>query len=45
MSDGHVLLGLLHDEDTRAVRLLRSRGVDVQAVRDEITRSITSRAA
>ncbi len=45
INDGHVLLGVLHDENTPAVRLLRAHKIDVQALRDEITRLITTKAA
>jgi ATP-dependent Clp protease ATP-binding subunit ClpA len=45
INDGHILLGVLQDEKTAAVRLLRDRNVDVEALRNDITRLITTRAA
>ncbi|GAA4149350.1 Clp protease N-terminal domain-containing protein [Actinomadura keratinilytica] len=42
---GHVLLGVLHDRDSPAVWILKTSGVDVHAVRTEVTRLITSEAA
>jgi ATP-dependent Clp protease ATP-binding subunit ClpA len=45
IGDGHILLGVLHDENTPAVRLLRDRNVDIGAVRTDITRLITTKAA
>ncbi|MFV2179122.1 Clp protease N-terminal domain-containing protein [Actinomadura sp. LOL_016] len=42
---GHILLGVLHDDDFRAVRLAWEAGADVQELRTDITRLLTSRAA
>ena len=42
---GHILLGLLHDEGTEAVRILTAQGVDVAALRADVTRLISPRAA
>jgi ATP-dependent Clp protease ATP-binding subunit ClpA len=45
ITDGHILLGILHDEKTPAVRLLRDLDTDVEALRDDVSRLITNRAA
>ncbi|OLT24943.1 hypothetical protein BJF79_44610 [Actinomadura sp. CNU-125] len=42
---GHILLGLLHDDDFRAVRLTWESGADVAELRSDITRMLTSEAA
>ncbi|RSN48488.1 Clp protease N-terminal domain-containing protein [Actinomadura sp. WAC 06369] len=42
---GHILLGLLHDDDFRAVRLVWESGADVAELRADITRMLTSKAA
>ncbi|GAA4083538.1 Clp protease N-terminal domain-containing protein [Actinomadura miaoliensis] len=42
---GHILLGVLHDEDNPAVSILKTSGVDVDALRADVTRLITSEAA
>ncbi|WP_395109579.1 Clp protease N-terminal domain-containing protein [Actinomadura sp. SCN-SB] len=45
ISDGHLLLGLIHDENATAVTLLRAHGVDIDALRADITKAITTKAA
>jgi ATP-dependent Clp protease ATP-binding subunit ClpA len=45
ITSGHILLGLLHDENTTAVKLLRAEGIDLDALRSEVTRLITAEAA
>lgn len=45
IATGHILLGLLHDDDFRAVRLAWESGADVAELRTDITRMLTSRAA
>jgi ATP-dependent Clp protease ATP-binding subunit ClpA len=45
IADGHLLLGLLHDDNVAAVKILEAEGVDVHALRADITRRITSEAA
>ncbi|WP_141576904.1 Clp protease N-terminal domain-containing protein [Actinomadura sp. WMMA1423] len=42
---GHLLLGLLHDDDFLSTRLVTEAGVDVEALRDEVRRLLTSKAA
>ncbi|MFG2000286.1 Clp protease N-terminal domain-containing protein [Spirillospora sp. NPDC048911] len=42
---GHVLLGILQDRDSRAVRVLVESGADLDALRTEVTRLITAEAA
>ncbi|GAA0211448.1 hypothetical protein GCM10009527_004370 [Actinomadura nitritigenes] len=42
---GHILLGVLHDEDFLAVRLATEAGVDVPGLRADITRLLTAEAA
>ncbi|MFC5746139.1 Clp protease N-terminal domain-containing protein [Actinomadura rugatobispora] len=42
---GHLLLGLLHDNETEAVRLLAAQDVHVAALRADVTRLITADAA
>ncbi|GLW63315.1 Clp protease [Actinomadura rubrobrunea] len=42
---GHLLLGVLHDKDCPAVRILEASGVAVDSVRAEVTRLITGEAA
>ncbi|TDD70134.1 hypothetical protein E1293_35095 [Actinomadura darangshiensis] len=42
---GHLLLGLLHDEEFMSVRLLTEAGVDVTALRADIDRLLTAEAA
>jgi ATP-dependent Clp protease ATP-binding subunit ClpA len=42
---GHILLGLLHDDDTEAVRVLTAEGVDVAALRADVTRLTAAEAA
>src|SRR5437868_1028942 len=44
ISSGHVLLGALHDEEFLSVRLVTEAGVDVNTLRAEITRLLTSAA-
>ncbi|MFI0406893.1 Clp protease N-terminal domain-containing protein [Actinomadura sp. 3N508] len=43
--EGHILLGLLHDDEFLSVRLATEAGVDVPALRAQIERLTTSRAA
>ncbi|GAA2408812.1 Clp protease N-terminal domain-containing protein [Actinomadura vinacea] len=45
IDDGHILLGVLHDEKTEAVRVLVAEGVDVDALRADVTRLINAAAA
>ncbi|WP_149257166.1 Clp protease N-terminal domain-containing protein [Actinomadura sp. K4S16] len=42
---GHLLLGLLHDEDFLSARLAAEAGVDLEALRAEVRRLLTSKAA
>ncbi|SNR62905.1 Clp protease N-terminal domain-containing protein [Actinomadura mexicana] len=42
---GHLLLGVLHDGDFPSVRLATEAGVDVEALRAEVCRLLTSKAA
>ncbi|MFG2085969.1 MULTISPECIES: Clp protease N-terminal domain-containing protein [unclassified Spirillospora] len=42
---GHILLGLLHDDDFLSVRLTTEAGADVQELRSHIERLVTSAAA
>lgn len=42
---GHILLGVLHDDDFLAVRLTAEAGVDVRGLRADITRLLTAEAA
>ncbi|WUH96213.1 hypothetical protein OHR68_21750 [Spirillospora sp. NBC_00431] len=43
--EGHILLGLLHDDGFLSVRLAAEAGVDVAALRADIDRLMASRAA
>ncbi|MGH3240567.1 MAG: Clp protease N-terminal domain-containing protein [Spirillospora sp.] len=43
--EGHILLGLLHDDAFLSVRLATEAGVDVAALRADIDRLMASRAA
>lgn len=43
--EGHILLGVLHDDDFLSVRLATEVGVDVAELRARIERLMTSRAA
>lgn len=45
IDSGHILLGVLHTRSALVGVLLRDAGVDAQALRDDITRVIGSRAA
>lgn len=45
ISDGHVLLGLLQDPGFLSARLLTEAGVDVPALRSDITHLLTTNAA
>ncbi|MFB4297365.1 Clp protease N-terminal domain-containing protein [Actinomadura sp. NTSP31] len=42
---GHILLGILHDDDFLSVRLATEAGVDVAELRADVTRLLTSEAA
>jgi len=42
---GHLLLGVLHDGDFLSVRLVTEAGVDVEELRTEVRRLLTSKAA
>ncbi|HEU5028725.1 MAG TPA: Clp protease N-terminal domain-containing protein [Spirillospora sp.] len=42
---GHILLGILHDKDFLAARLVAEAGVDVPGLRADVTRLITTEAA
>nr|WP_268247750.1 Clp protease N-terminal domain-containing protein [Actinomadura citrea] len=42
---GHLLLGVLHDGDFLSVRLVTEAGVDVEQLRTEVLRLLTSKAA
>ncbi|MFI0481569.1 Clp protease N-terminal domain-containing protein [Actinomadura sp. 9N215] len=43
--DGHILLGLLHDDAFLSARIATEAGVDVEALRADIDRLMASRAA
>jgi ATP-dependent Clp protease ATP-binding subunit ClpA len=45
IGDGHILLGILQDEKTPAVRVLRDRNVNLDALRTDVTRLITDQPA
>ncbi|XVQ13957.1 Clp protease N-terminal domain-containing protein [Spirillospora sp. CA-255316] len=45
IGSGHILLGLLHDDGTEAVRVLTAEGVDVAALRADVTRLTAAEAA
>ena len=42
---GHILLGILHDEDFLSARLAAEAGVDVRALRADVERLLTAEAA
>jgi ATP-dependent Clp protease ATP-binding subunit ClpA len=42
---GHVLLGILHDDDFLSARLATEAGVDVEALRAHVVRLLTAEAA
>ncbi|NKZ05197.1 Clp protease N-terminal domain-containing protein [Actinomadura latina] len=45
IGSGHILLGVLHDKESMAVRLVIEAGVDAGALRDHIDRLLTAEAA
>ncbi|MEU8346016.1 Clp amino terminal domain-containing protein, pathogenicity island component [Actinomadura meyerae] len=45
IASGHILLGILHDDDFLSARLAAEAGVDVPALRADIERLLTSEAA
>ncbi|TDD69961.1 Clp protease N-terminal domain-containing protein [Actinomadura rubrisoli] len=45
IASGHVLLGVLHDKEFLAVRLVTEAGADLGALRADVTRQLTSEAA
>ncbi|MEV4255344.1 Clp protease N-terminal domain-containing protein, partial [Spirillospora sp. NPDC049652] len=45
IGSGHILLGLLQDRRFRAVRALSGAGVNLDALRDDVTRRIPPQAA
>ncbi|MFA1548197.1 Clp protease N-terminal domain-containing protein [Actinomadura chokoriensis] len=45
IGSGHLLLGVLHDDDFTSVRLAREAGVDVGALRADVERLLTAEAA
>ncbi|GAA1873484.1 Clp protease N-terminal domain-containing protein [Actinomadura bangladeshensis] len=45
IGSGHILLGVLHDEDFLSVRLAAEAGVDVPRLREHVERLLTSEAA
>ncbi|MFI0349488.1 Clp protease N-terminal domain-containing protein [Actinomadura sp. 9N407] len=45
INGGHILLGILHDEDFASVLVLSEMGVDVAALREDVTRRLAADAA
>ncbi|MER7547561.1 Clp protease N-terminal domain-containing protein [Actinomadura sp.] len=45
IGSGHILLGILHDEDFLSVRLAKEAGADVAELRAHVERLLTSEAA